>query len=119
MAAFRGCGLRHTPQRYVVIEYLTRHPVQATADDIYRAVNRSDRRTSRATVYNSLRALADSAWCGEVHLEGKSARFDVNIERHHHFVCERCGYVEDIRGLIFHVSRSALNWVRVSSGITR
>jgi len=60
VAAFRGCGLRHTPQRYVVIEYLMRHPVQATADDIDRAVNRSDRRTSRATVYNSLHALADS-----------------------------------------------------------
>ena len=99
--AFRDRGLRCTPQRYVVIEYLMRHLVHATADDIYRAVNRSDLRTSRATVYNSLHALVEAGLVREVRLEGKSVRFDANIERHHHFVCERCGRVEDIRWFDF------------------
>jgi hypothetical protein len=40
--AFLEKGHRCTPQRYVVLDYLTRHPVHATADEIHRAVNRLD-----------------------------------------------------------------------------
>jgi len=97
LAAFSDRGLRCTPQRYVVLDYLVRHPVHASADEIFRAVNRADPRASRATVYNSLHALAEAGLVRQVHLEGKSVRFDANIDRHHHFVCERCGRVEDIR----------------------
>ena len=31
----------------------------------------------------------------EVAIEGRAARFDAGIE-HHHFICDRCGNVEDI-----------------------
>jgi len=96
VAAFREHGLRCTPRRYAVLDYLARHPVHATADEIFQAVNRTDPRTSRATVYNSLHALAEAGLVREVHLEGKSVRFDAIIERHHHFVCEQCGSVDDI-----------------------
>lgn len=94
--AFHRRGLRCTPQRYAVIQYLMRYPVHATADEIYQAVNRSHPRASRATVYNNLHALERAGLVREVRLEGKSARFDANLEQHHHFVCERCGRVEDI-----------------------
>jgi Fur family transcriptional regulator, peroxide stress response regulator len=99
--AFRACGLRCTPQRYAVFHYLMKHPVHATADEIYGAVNRSDPRSSRATVYNNLHALIEAGLVREVHLEGKSVRFDANIKRHHHFVCDRCGKVEDIEWFDF------------------
>lgn len=101
VAAFRDRGLRCTPQRYVVLDYLVRHPVHASADEINHAVNRSDLRASRATVYNNLHALAKAGLVRKVHLDGKSVRFDANVERHHHFVCERCGQVEDIRRFCF------------------
>jgi len=32
----------------------------------------------------------------EVAVEGRAARFDLNGMRHYHFVCDRCGKVEDI-----------------------
>jgi Fur family peroxide stress response transcriptional regulator len=101
VAAFHDRGLRCTPQRYVVLDYLARHPVHASADEIYRAVNRADPRASRATVYNSLHALAEAGLVRQVRLEGKSVRFDANVERHHHFVCEQCGRVEDIHWFDF------------------
>ena len=55
--SLRRAGLRCTPQRYGVMDFLLRRPVHATADEIHRALNRSGPRASRATVYNSLRAL--------------------------------------------------------------
>src|SRR5260370_40866867 len=94
--SFRRAGLRCTPQRYGVMEFLVRRPVHATADEIHRALNRSGPRASRATVYNSLRALIEANLVREVILEGSAARFDAKVHRHHHFICDRSGCVEDI-----------------------
>jgi Fur family peroxide stress response transcriptional regulator len=94
--AFRAAALRPTAQRYAVLEFLARSCVHATAVEIFHAVNRNDPRASRATVYNNLRSLAKAGLVREVMSDGKAARFDANLHRHHHFVCERCGTVEDI-----------------------
>ena len=94
--AFQAAALRPTAQRYAVLEFLARHSVHATAEEIFAAVNRNDPRASRATVYNNLRSLAKAGLVREVMSEGKAARFDANLRRHHHFVCERCHTVEDI-----------------------
>ena len=95
-AAFHGAPLRSTAQRYAVLEFLVRHPAHATAGDIFHAVNRSDPRASRATVYNALRSLTRAGLVREVPSEGKAARYDAGIHPHHHFRCERCGAMEDI-----------------------
>ena len=89
-------GLRCTPQRYAVMAFLTdcnRHP---TAAEIFDAVNRLDPRSSRATTYNNLRDLVEAGLVREVAVEGRAARFDARGVRHHHFICDRCGNVEDV-----------------------
>ena len=94
--AFRAAGLRSTAQRRAVLRFLSDRPVHATADEIFVAVNRTDPRASRATVYNNLKAMQGAGLVREVVSKGKAARFDVNFHRHHHFVCDRCGAIEDI-----------------------
>jgi Fur family transcriptional regulator, peroxide stress response regulator len=89
-------GLRCTPQRYAVMAFLMechRHP---TAAEIFEAVNRVDPRSSRATTYNNLRDLVQAGLVREVAVEGRAARFDAKGMRHHHFICDRCGNVEDM-----------------------
>jgi len=89
-------GLRCTPQRYAVMAFLmacNRHP---TAAEIFEAVNVLDPRSSRATVYNNLRDLVQAGLVREVAVEGRPARFDAKGTRHHHFICDRCGNVEDL-----------------------
>jgi Fur family peroxide stress response transcriptional regulator len=93
---FRSGGVRMTPQRFAVMSFLVRHPEHATADRIYAAINAADPTASRATVYNSLRALVAAGMVREIALEGRAARFDANLGRHHHFVCDRCGTLEDV-----------------------
>jgi Fur family transcriptional regulator, peroxide stress response regulator len=94
--SLEGSGLRCTPQRYAVMAFLVecnRHP---TAAEIFEAVNRIDPRSSRATTYNNLRDLVEAGLVREVALEGRAARFDAKGTRHHHFVCDHCGTVEDM-----------------------
>jgi len=89
-------GLRCTPQRFSVISFLLAHHEHPTAAEIFEAVNRVDPRSSRATTYNNLRDLVEAGLVRQVAAEGRAARFDAKDEEHHHFICDRCGNVEDI-----------------------
>ncbi len=94
--SLQGSGLRCTPQRYAVMACLMAHIVHPTAVEIFEAVNRVDPRSSRATTYNNLRDLVKAGLVREVAVEGRAARFDAKDMRHHHFICDRCGNVEDM-----------------------
>jgi len=109
---FQRAGLRSTPQRRDVLEYLVRKPIHATADEIYEALTRRDPRVSRATVYNCLRDLSRTGLVRQVPAEGKAARFDANLHPHHHFVCDKCGGVEDIEWFDIPVS----SWKAAAQG---
>jgi Fur family peroxide stress response transcriptional regulator len=89
-------GLRCTPQRYGVMAFLIEHTGHPTAAEIFEGVNRLDPRSSRATTYNNLRDLVQAGLVREVAVEGRAARFDARGLRHHHFICDRCGKVEDV-----------------------
>jgi Fur family transcriptional regulator, peroxide stress response regulator len=89
-------GLRCTPQRYSVMAFLMKHAGHPTAAEIFEGVNRLDPRSSRATTYNNLRDLVQAGLVREVAVEGRAARFDAKGIQHHHFICDRCGNVEDI-----------------------
>jgi Fe2+ or Zn2+ uptake regulation protein len=90
-------GLRCTPQRYAVMAFLMEQNSHPTAAEIFQAVNRVDPRSSRATTYNNLRDLVRAGLVREVAVEGRAARFDAKGMRHHHFICDRCGDVEDVK----------------------
>ena len=94
--AFEARKLRMTSQRFCIMEYLLRRHVHSTADEIFHAINRSDPRASRATVYNSLNALSRAGLIREISVDGKATLFDSILRRHHHFVCDHCGVLEDV-----------------------
>jgi Fur family peroxide stress response transcriptional regulator len=96
MRSLEDAGLRFTPQRFSVMSFLLEHHGHPTAAEIFEGVNRLDPRSSRATTYNNLRDLVQAGLVREVAVEGRSARFDVKGIRHHHFICDTCGVVEDL-----------------------
>jgi Fur family transcriptional regulator, peroxide stress response regulator len=94
--SLEGSGLRCTPQRFAVMAFLMEQNKHPTAVEIFKAVNRTDPRSSKATTYNNLRDLVQAGLVREVAVEGRAARFDVKDMPHHHFICDRCGEVEDM-----------------------
>jgi len=103
--SLEASGLRCTPQRAVVMAFLLERTGHPTAAEIFEAVNRADPRCSRATTYNNLRDLVRAGLVREVAVEGRAARFDAQGMRHHHFICDCCGKVEDMEW--FDVPRPA------------
>ncbi|HEV3483219.1 MAG TPA: Fur family transcriptional regulator [Candidatus Acidoferrales bacterium] len=107
--SFEESGLRCTPQRYAVMAFLMEHNSHPTAAEILEAVNRTDPRSSKATTYNNLRDLVQAGLVREVAVEGRAARFDAKGMRHHHFICDRCGNVEDMEW--HHVPKPASGYL--------
>ncbi len=94
--SLESSGVRCTAQRYAVMAFLMENNRHPTAAEIFEAVNRMDPRSSRATTYNNLRDLVQAGLVREVAVEGRAARFDATGMKHHHFICDHCGNVEDM-----------------------
>src|SRR5215216_490866 len=92
----REVGLKLTPQRFAVLDFLVRSREHPTADKISAALNRRFPRASRATIYNTLNALRDAGLVHEIYMDDAVARYDANLDPHHHFVCRVCGRLEDV-----------------------
>ncbi|WP_347861306.1 peroxide-responsive transcriptional repressor PerR [Salimicrobium sp. PL1-032A] len=93
-------GVRITPQRHAVLEYLIQTMIHPTADDIYKALEHKFPNMSVATVYNNLRVLKEIGLVRELTYGDSSSRFDCNTSDHYHAICESCGKIVD-----FHYPR--------------
>ena len=88
-------GLRVTPQRLWVYEYLAKYKTHPDAEEVYHAVKEKESGITLSTVYNVLQAFTDKGLAVEVKLDGGRTRFDANCELHGHFICRCCGRICD------------------------
>src|SRR5262245_34769114 len=95
-ARLRASGLKLTPQRMAIVRELCADPTHPTAQELYERLRPALPTMSFATVYNTLDALASAGLCAALSLAPGPARFDPNMEAHHHAVCDRCGLVRDV-----------------------
>ena len=93
---FRARGLKVTPQRQAIFRVLHGEKAHPTAESVYDAVSTSMPTISLRTVYQTLNDLAAMGEVQALDLGTGSARFDPNLDTHHHLVCDRCGRVVDI-----------------------
>src|SRR5271167_2273724 len=85
-----------TPQRLAVIQALLISENHPSADDICAAVRRRHPHVSLATVHRILEQFCEAGEASKVTLLYDLARYDGNVEPHHHVLCVRCRRVHDI-----------------------
>lgn len=95
VATLKGSGVRITPQRHAILEYLIGSMSHPTADDIYKALEGKFPNMSVATVYNNLRVFREVGLVKELTYGDSSSRFDCDISNHYHIICEVCGKIVD------------------------
>jgi Fe2+ or Zn2+ uptake regulation protein len=94
--AFRQRGLKITPQRQLIFRILHGNDRHPTAENVYAAAVEVMPAISLRTVYQTLNDLAAMGEIQSIDLGTGSARFDPNVDDHHHLVCDRCGRVRDV-----------------------
>lgn len=88
-------GVRFTPQRQAILEFLLRTETHPTAEDIYQDVKAKFPGVSLGTIYNTLNMLKEHGHILELSYGDMSSRFDGNAKNHYHVVCSECGKVVD------------------------
>jgi Fur family peroxide stress response transcriptional regulator len=103
-------GVRMTPQRHAVLQFLLDTVSHPTADDIYKALESRFPSMSVATVYNNLKVFIDSGLVRELAYGDSSSRFDADMSNHYHAKCSQCGRLVDFNyPALDHVEISAAN----------
>lgn len=93
-AAVKAAGIKLTHQRLEVFRELAKTTEHPDAETIFKGVQRRVPTVSLDTVYRTLWMLRDLGLVSTLPSRD-GVRFDVNRERHHHYVCMRCGRVRD------------------------
>lgn len=94
-SAFRAAGLKVTPQRQLLFRLLHGNEMHPTAETLYEVAVAEMPGISLRTVYQTLTDLATMGELQQIQLGG-AARFDPNVDDHHHSVCTDCGEVRDV-----------------------
>jgi len=106
----KSAGIKLTHQRLEIFRELAHNDSHPNAENVFRAVQSRVPTVSLDTVYRTLHTLRDLGLVAALGASGDSVRFDVNLERHHHYVCVRCGLVRDFES-------DALNEIRVPKSV--
>jgi len=106
----RRAGVKLTPQRLEIFRALATSEAHPDAEALFRAVQPRMPSMSLDTVYRTLWMLRDLGLVKTLGPNRDVVRFDVNIERHHHYVCVRCGLVRDF-------DSEALNHLRIPPAV--
>lgn len=96
MEKHRDKGLKLTPQRIAIFDYLEGNREHPSAEDIFRAVGRKFPTMSFSTVYNTLTALRDRGALRELTIDPAKMRYDPDPTEHNHLICIGCRRVVDI-----------------------
>ena len=91
----REHGLRVTPQRISVYEYLIHNKTHPDAEEIYNALRLADSTVTRATVHNNLHKMKEHGLALEITVDGDRLRYDGNTDTHGHFICSCCSKIYD------------------------
>lgn len=91
----KNSGVRITPQRHAILEYLVSSESHPTADEIYRSLESNFPNISVATVYNNLRVFRNAGLVKELTYGDASSRFDFVTHDHYHIICDECGTIVD------------------------
>ncbi|MDD3652962.1 MAG: Fur family transcriptional regulator [Desulfotomaculaceae bacterium] len=89
-------GLRMTPQRMAILEFLEGNTSHPSAEEIYHQLKLKYPSLSLTTVYNNLELLTKAGELQEIIIRAEKRRFDPNPAPHGHFLCRICDSLFDL-----------------------
>jgi Fur family transcriptional regulator, ferric uptake regulator len=88
-------GLRSTEQRRIIVDTFVNAQSHLTIEDLLALVKQRDNRIGYATVYRTLKMLAESGLVQELHFGDGFARYELAVgsTHHDHLICTHCGTI--------------------------
>lgn len=94
--SFSKGNLRPSKQRDRILELLQSTGMHPTAQWVYEQLIKEFPNLSMGNVYRNINILVEQGLIKKIDFGSTFDRFDANISRHYHFVCETCGSITDL-----------------------
>jgi Fur family peroxide stress response transcriptional regulator len=88
--------IRKSKQRERILELLQSTGIHPTATWIYDQLRGEFPSLSLGNVYRNLNILLEQGLIKKIDFGSTFDRYDANITRHYHFICEKCGSITDL-----------------------
>lgn len=95
MATCPKSGAKLTHQRMEIFREVAQTGDHPDAETVHQGVRKRMPTVSQDTVYRTLWWLKELGLVKTLGSARGRTRFDANLDRHHHFVCTRCGLTRD------------------------
>ena len=93
----KNADLKVTPARLGVLEALESAETPLDIATVTEYLKKQKIKADKVTVFRIINALTDKGITKVIHFNEGKLRFEhAGAADHHHFICERCGYIEDI-----------------------
>ncbi len=89
-------GLKVTPQRIAIYKELAQTNNHPSTESIYKKIKDYYPTISLTTVYRTLETFEKYGLVSVVNVLSNAARYDANLDPHHHIVCIKCKKIEDV-----------------------
>lgn len=89
-------GLKVTPQRIAIYRELAKTDKHPSTEIIYKNIKNYYPNISLTTVYRTLETFEKLGLISVVNVLYNAARYDANLDPHHHIVCSECKKIEDV-----------------------
>ena len=90
-------ALKYSRQRELIKDFLMGRCDHPTADIVYMNIRQQIPNISLGTIYRNLALLADRGEIQRLRLGDGTDHFDADTSPHYHFICDKCGCVQDLR----------------------
>jgi Fur family peroxide stress response transcriptional regulator len=91
----RRLGAKITHQRQEIFREVAKAGDHPDVETVYRRVQARIPTISLDTVYRTLWWLEENELIATLGSPRERTRFDANLHHHHHFICTRCGMMQD------------------------
>ena len=97
----RDAGLKVTPVRTAVLDFLTRMGRPFTAKEIVAKLAPKMKGLDMVTVYRTLHSFEKEGMVRSLSLGQDALSYEVPSHHHHHIVCTNCGLIESFEACAF------------------
>ncbi len=98
--------IRKTRQRSVIRQVFEQTNRPLGAQEVLTAAQQELGGLGIATVYRTIKALAEEGWLVTVDLPGEPPRYELaGKDHHHHFHCRQCGKMYELEGCVDNLKR--------------
>jgi Fur family peroxide stress response transcriptional regulator len=108
ISELQRAGIRLTPQRRAILDYLASTDVHPSAQQIFQEVQKTHPDISLATIYNTVKKLESLGHLKMLEIEPDN-RCETNMGQHINLICNICGKIQDMDGSLTINSEEVLH----------